>query len=91
MDFGMQFFPCVGPETKPADQYFQECLSLVGLADELGYSHIRIVEHYFHPYGGTALILSYSCLQHPSARKKRVLLQVPSSRFSTTRSSLREK
>ncbi len=52
MDFGMQFFPCVGPETKPADQYFQECLSLVSLADELGYSHIRIVEHYFHPYGG---------------------------------------
>ena len=52
MDFGMQFFPCVGPETKPANQYFSECLSLVSLADEYGYNHIRIVEHYFHAYGG---------------------------------------
>ncbi len=52
MKFGMQFFPCVGPDTKPADQYFDECLSLVSLADELDYSHVRIVEHYFHPYGG---------------------------------------
>ena len=52
MQFGMQFFPCVGPDTKPADRYFDECLSLVGLSDELGYSHVRIVEHYFHTYGG---------------------------------------
>ncbi len=52
MKFGMQFFPCVGPDTKPAVQYFDECLSLVSLADELDYSHVRIVEHYFHPYGG---------------------------------------
>ncbi len=52
MKFGMQFFPCVGPEIKPADKYFEECLSLVGCADELGYSHVRIVEHYFHAYGG---------------------------------------
>ena len=52
MDFGMQFFPCVGPKLKPADQYFDECLSLAGMADENGYSHIRIVEHYFHAYGG---------------------------------------
>ena len=52
MKFGMQFFPCVGPDIKPADQYFDECLALVALADELDYSHVRIVEHYFHPYGG---------------------------------------
>ena len=52
MDFGMQFFPCVGPESKPADQYFEECLSLASMADENGYSHIRIVEHYFNAYGG---------------------------------------
>lgn len=52
MQFGMQFFPCVGPDIKPADQYFDECLALVALADELDYSHVRIVEHYFHPYGG---------------------------------------
>jgi alkanesulfonate monooxygenase SsuD/methylene tetrahydromethanopterin reductase-like flavin-dependent oxidoreductase (luciferase family) len=42
----------VGPETKSAEQYFDECLSLVGEADSLGYDHIRIVEHYFHAYGG---------------------------------------
>ncbi|MGA0315457.1 MAG: LLM class flavin-dependent oxidoreductase [Alphaproteobacteria bacterium] len=52
MEFGMQFFPCVEPEEKSASQYFGECLELVGFADRYGYSHIRTVEHYFHPYGG---------------------------------------
>lgn len=52
MQFGMQFFPDVGPETKPAATYFDECLRLVDRADPLDYSHIRIVEHYFHAYGG---------------------------------------
>lgn len=52
MQFGLQFFPDVGPDDKAADVYFRECLDLVSLADPLGYSHIRIVEHYFHPYGG---------------------------------------
>ena len=52
MKFGMQFFPCVGPDIKPADQYFDECLALVDLADALNYAHVRIVEHYFHRYGG---------------------------------------
>jgi alkanesulfonate monooxygenase SsuD/methylene tetrahydromethanopterin reductase-like flavin-dependent oxidoreductase (luciferase family) len=52
MDFGMQFFPDVGPEQKPAAQYFDECLKLIDLADPLGWGHIRTVEHYFHPYGG---------------------------------------
>ena len=31
---------------------FDEALQLVSMCDELGYSHVRIVEHYFHPYGG---------------------------------------
>jgi natural product biosynthesis luciferase-like monooxygenase protein len=52
MRFGLQFFPDVGPDDKAADTYFRECLDLVSLADPLGYSHVRIVEHYFHPYGG---------------------------------------
>lgn len=52
MDFGVQFFPSVGPETIPAAQYFDECLNLCGLMDEYGYSHVRTVEHYFLPYGG---------------------------------------
>ena len=52
MEFGMQFFPCVGPDQRPAAGYFDDCLSLSGLCDEYGYTHIRTVEHYFHPYGG---------------------------------------
>ena len=52
MEFGIQFFPDVGPATKPADVYFAECLELVGHVDALGYSHVRTVEHYFEDYGG---------------------------------------
>lgn len=52
MEFGIQFFPDIGPETKAADAYFRECLDLVGLCDALGYSHVRTVEHYFNAYGG---------------------------------------
>lgn len=52
MQFGLNFFPCVAPEQKSAEQYFRETLHLAGLADELGYTHIRQVEHYFKPYGG---------------------------------------
>jgi alkanesulfonate monooxygenase SsuD/methylene tetrahydromethanopterin reductase-like flavin-dependent oxidoreductase (luciferase family) len=52
MQFGLNFFPCLSPAEKPATQYFREAMHLIGLADELGYGHIRQVEHYFHPYGG---------------------------------------
>ena len=52
MQFGVQFFPDVTPEEKPAEAYFAEALDLAEEADRLGYSHIRIVEHYFHYYGG---------------------------------------
>jgi alkanesulfonate monooxygenase SsuD/methylene tetrahydromethanopterin reductase-like flavin-dependent oxidoreductase (luciferase family) len=52
MEFGIQFFPDIGPKVKPADRYFAESLHLCGLADELGYGHIRTVEHYFEDYGG---------------------------------------
>src|SRR5262245_61098079 len=52
MEFGLQFFPDIGPKVKPADSYFAECLHLCDLADELRYSHIRTVEHYFEDYGG---------------------------------------
>jgi natural product biosynthesis luciferase-like monooxygenase protein len=52
MDFGIQFFPCVGPQEVPAASYFSDVLDLSELADELGYHHLRMVEHYFHPYGG---------------------------------------
>ena len=52
MKFGMQFFPDVRPSEKPAERYFAESLDLVGLCDRYGYSHVRIVEHYFHHWGG---------------------------------------
>jgi alkanesulfonate monooxygenase SsuD/methylene tetrahydromethanopterin reductase-like flavin-dependent oxidoreductase (luciferase family) len=52
IEVGINFFPDVDPREKPADTYFAECLDLVELADGLGYHHIRIVEHYFHYYGG---------------------------------------
>lgn len=52
MEFGIQFFPCVGPAEKSAADYWGEALHLVGLADELGFTSVRTVEHYFHPYGG---------------------------------------
>src|SRR6185369_15673852 len=52
MEFGIQFFPDVGPQDKAADVYFNECLALVDLVDRYGYGHVRIVEHYFHYYGG---------------------------------------
>jgi len=52
MEFGLQFFPDVGPEEKSGQQYWSECLSLVDMCDELGYTQVRTVEHYFEPYGG---------------------------------------
>ena len=52
MKFGLQFFPDVKPEQKSAAQYFSEALALAEDGDRLGFSHIRIVEHYFHTYGG---------------------------------------
>ena len=52
MEFGITFFPTIGPADRPADQYFDECLALAELADELGLHHLRTVEHYFFDYGG---------------------------------------
>ena len=52
MEFGINFFPCLGPAQKSAQQYFREAYHLIALCDELGYTHVRQVEHYFIPYGG---------------------------------------
>jgi alkanesulfonate monooxygenase SsuD/methylene tetrahydromethanopterin reductase-like flavin-dependent oxidoreductase (luciferase family) len=52
MEFGIQFFPDIGPAVKPAAPYFDECLKLVDLVDDLNYTHVRTVEHYFEDYGG---------------------------------------
>ena len=52
MQFGIQFFPDVRPDQKSGVDYFHDALCLGEEADKLGFSHIRIVEHYFHYYGG---------------------------------------
>jgi alkanesulfonate monooxygenase SsuD/methylene tetrahydromethanopterin reductase-like flavin-dependent oxidoreductase (luciferase family) len=52
MEFGIQFFPSVGPDTVEARRYFDDALRLVEAGDRLGFTHTRIVEHYFHYYGG---------------------------------------
>ena len=52
MEFGVQFFPSVGPDRKSAEQYWTEALQLTQRAEKLGYASVRTVEHYFHPYGG---------------------------------------
>jgi alkanesulfonate monooxygenase SsuD/methylene tetrahydromethanopterin reductase-like flavin-dependent oxidoreductase (luciferase family) len=72
VQFGLNFFPCVSPEQKPAERYFREAMHLCSLADELGYTHIRQVEHYFHPYGGYSpnplLFLTAAAARTRSAR-----------------------
>ena len=52
MEFGIQFFPDLGPDEQSAETYWGEALALCDMCDELGYGHIRTVEHYFNPYGG---------------------------------------
>ena len=52
MQFGLNFFPCLAPEQRSAEQHFREILHLAKLADALGFTHVREVEHYFEPYGG---------------------------------------
>jgi alkanesulfonate monooxygenase SsuD/methylene tetrahydromethanopterin reductase-like flavin-dependent oxidoreductase (luciferase family) len=52
VQFGVNFFPSVGPAEMPAARYWQEALDLAAHADGLGYHHVRAVEHYFEPYGG---------------------------------------
>jgi alkanesulfonate monooxygenase SsuD/methylene tetrahydromethanopterin reductase-like flavin-dependent oxidoreductase (luciferase family) len=52
MQVGVQFFPDVRPEDKSPAAYYRDCLEIVERAEPLGYTHVRIVEHYFHYYGG---------------------------------------
>ncbi|MFT5485585.1 MAG: alkanesulfonate monooxygenase SsuD [Paracoccaceae bacterium] len=52
MEFGLNFFPSCAPDERSAEDYWADALYLCGLMDELGYSHVRTVEHYFHAYGG---------------------------------------
>ncbi len=52
MKFGLNFFPTVDPREKSAAQYYDEFLAICARADELGFSSVKTVEHYFFAYGG---------------------------------------
>lgn len=51
MQFGIQYFPVRG-EQDSAKDYFSESIELAVEAERLGFTHARMVEHYFHRYGG---------------------------------------
>lgn len=52
MQFGIQFFPTLGPDRLSGADFWGNALACVDLCDELGFTHVRTVEHYFNPYGG---------------------------------------
>lgn len=72
MEFGIQFFPDVGPTEKSGQAYWQDALALVGECDDLGYAHVRTVEHYFNAYGGYSpnpiVFLSAAAMRSAKAR-----------------------
>jgi len=53
MRFGINFFPAFRASQASAAEYFAQCLRVSERADELGFSSIKTVEHYFNEYGGT--------------------------------------
>src|SRR5206468_3937509 len=50
--FGVQFFPAVDHTDKSAAEYYAQSLAIAEEAEELGFQHVRTVEHYFTRYGG---------------------------------------
>lgn len=52
MKVGLNFLPTVGPGEVSAQQFYAEVLQLCSVADDMGFSHIKAVEHYFHEWGG---------------------------------------
>ena len=52
MEFGITLFPDVGPEEKAPEEYYRESFDVVERAEQLGYAHVRSIEHHFTGYGG---------------------------------------
>ncbi|MGW5108726.1 LLM class flavin-dependent oxidoreductase [Nocardia sp. NPDC004123] len=52
MKFGINLFPTVGPRDQAPVDYYDHALSIALYAEELGYHHVKTVEHYFFEYGG---------------------------------------
>ena len=73
MKFGLNLFPSFRPDQASTAQYFAQCLKLAERADELGFSSIKTVEHYFHDYGGHSTNPSI-LLSAVAARTKRIRL-----------------
>jgi hypothetical protein len=62
MRFGLNFFPSFRLDDMSTADYFSLGLMLSERADELGYSSVKTVEHYFHDYDGHSPNQSFSCL-----------------------------
>lgn len=71
MRFGINLFPSVGPGDNA--QYFEEALQLAELAEDLGFHHVKTVEHYLTPYGGYSLD-PVTFLAAVAARTRRIRL-----------------
>src|SRR5215471_151797 len=52
MRFGLNFFPSFRLEDMSTAEYYSFGIKLSERADELGYTSVKAVEHYFHDYGG---------------------------------------
>src|SRR5262250_113671 len=52
MRFGLNFFPSFRLEDMSTAEYYSLGIKLSERADELGYTSVKAVEHYFHDYGG---------------------------------------
>jgi natural product biosynthesis luciferase-like monooxygenase protein len=52
MRFGLNFFPSFRLSDMSTAEYFQQVLELCEAADQIGYTSVKAVEHYFHDYGG---------------------------------------
>lgn len=50
MEFGISLLP--DTDTKEPARYYRDVFALCRQADRLGYSHVKMTEHYLHPYGG---------------------------------------
>ncbi len=73
MRFGLNFFPSFRLSDMSTAEYFSLALGLSERADQLGYSSVKTVEHYFHDYGGHSpnpIVL----LSAIAARTKRIRL-----------------
>lgn len=51
LSFGVSFLPDATPETMSAPDYFAGAIDLCEQADALGFSYVKMTEHYLHPYG----------------------------------------